>query len=122
MAGTRHPAAVLLPWTCDRSPLAVGLRPSTRAKYRYLLDKHIIPALGDVDMVALQPTDVRSWWARLAAEIPSTAAGAYRLLAVICNTAVADQVILRSPCRVKGGGSEKSSERPTATRHRRARP
>lgn len=91
------------------------LRPSTRAKYRYLLDKHIIPTLGDVDLAALQPTDVRSWWARLAAEIPSTAAGAYRLLAAICNTAIADQVILRSPCRVKGGGSEKSSERPTAS-------
>jgi integrase len=92
------------------------LRSSTRAKYRYLLDKHIIPStLGNVDMAALQPTDVRSWWARLAADIPSTAAGAYRLLATICNTAVADQVILRSPCRVKGGGSEKSSERPTAS-------
>ena len=45
----------------------------------------------------------------------STAAGAYRLLATICNTAVADQVILRSPCRVKGGGNEKSPERPTAS-------
>jgi integrase len=66
-------------------------------------------------MVALQPADVRGWWARLAADIPSTAAGAYRLLAAICNTAAADQVILRSPCRVKGGGSEKSSERPTAS-------
>lgn len=91
------------------------LRPSTRAKYRYLLDKHIVPTLGDVDIVALQPTDVRSWRAKLAKEIPSTAAGAYRLLATICNTAVTDQVILRSPCRVKGGGSEKSPERPTAS-------
>lgn len=91
------------------------LRPSTQAKYRYLLRRHIVPVLGDVDMVALQPSEVRSWWATLAAHKPPTAAGAYRLLAAICNTAVADQVIPRSPCRVKGGGSEKSAERPTAS-------
>ncbi len=91
------------------------IRASTRAKYRYLLDQHIVPALGGMAMAALQPADVRGWWAKLSAEVPSTAAGAYRLLATICNTAVADQVILRSPCRVKGAGSEKSPERPTAT-------
>jgi integrase len=91
------------------------IRASTRAKYRYLLDQHILPALGDIDMAALQPTDVRGWWARLSSELPSTAAGAYRLLATICNTAVTDQVIMRSPCRVRGGGREKSPERPTAS-------
>ena len=46
---------------------------------------------------------------------PATAAGAYRLLSAICRTAVEDEVIVRSPCRVKGGGAEKASERPTAT-------
>lgn len=91
------------------------LRPSTRSKYVYLLEKHIVPELGDTDMANLQPTDVRSWWAKLAADTPATAAGAYRLLSTICNTAVADQVILRSPCRVKGGGTERPAERPTAT-------
>jgi integrase len=36
-------------------------------------------------------------------------------LATVCNTAVADQVILRSPCRVRAGGSEKAPQRPTAS-------
>jgi integrase len=90
------------------------LRPSTRAKYRYLLGRHIFPGLGHVNMASIQPTDVRAWWAKLARDKPTTAAGAHRLLATICNTAVSDQLIPRSPCRVKGAGSEKSAERPVA--------
>jgi integrase len=91
------------------------LRPSTRAKYRYLLDRHILPSLGQVQMAALQPADVRAWWAKLAADKPTTAAGAYRLLATICNTAVSDELVPRSPCRVKGAGAERSPERPAAS-------
>lgn len=90
------------------------LRPSTKAKYRDLLDRHILPDLGDARMSALQPSAVRGWWAALHEEKPSTAAGAYRLLSTICRTAVADQVIVRTPCTVKGGGVEKAAERPTA--------
>ena len=44
----------------------------------------------------------------------ATAAGTYRLLATICNVAVADEVIAKSPCRVRGGSDEASRERPTA--------
>ena len=66
-------------------------------------------------MPALQPSTVRGWWGKLSAQVPATAAGAYRLLATICNTAVADQVIVRSPCVIKGGGTERSPERPTAS-------
>jgi hypothetical protein len=46
---------------------------------------------------------------------PSTAANAYRLLGAICRTAVDDDVIGRSPCRVKGAASETATERPTIT-------
>lgn len=91
------------------------LRPSTRAKYRHLLDQHLLPAFGQTAMAALQPSSVRGWWGKLSAHAPATAAGAYRLLATICNTAVADQVIVRSPCVIKGGGREQSPERPTAS-------
>ena len=90
------------------------LRPSTAAKYRDLLDRHILPSLGDSLMSSLQPSAVRAWWAALHADKPATAAGAYRLLSTICRTAVADQVIVRTPCTVKGGGVEKAAERPTA--------
>ena len=81
------------------------LRPSTRAKYRYLLDRHVLPGRGYVEIADLQPTDVRAWWAKLAGDKPTTAVGTYRLLATICNTGVKEELLPRSPCRVKGAGS-----------------
>lgn len=91
------------------------LRPSTVAKYRGLLDLHILLPLGDVTMANLKSARVRGWNATLAQKHPSTAAGAYRLLSAICNTAVSDEVIARSPCRVAGASEEHAPERPTAT-------
>ncbi len=44
-----------------------------------------------------------------------TAAGAYRLLATIYNSAIREDLIVRSPCRVEGAGREQAVERPTAT-------
>lgn len=98
-------------WLAGRS----DLRPTTRSKYTYLLDRHILPALGHVTLSGLTPTRVRAWYQALAQTHPPTAAGAYRLLATICNTAVNDEVIMRSPCKVKGAGVEKAKERPVAT-------
>lgn len=62
-----------------------------------------------------QPSVVRAWWATFGASAPATAAGAYRLLSTICNSAVTDQVIARSPCIIKGTGRERSPEKPTAS-------
>lgn len=89
-----------------------GLRPRTVELYRRLLDKQILPTLGSTMIADLLPSAVRSWHASLAAKHPSTAAKAYRLLTTIMNTAVADELILRSPCRVKGAGVERPNERP----------
>jgi len=46
---------------------------------------------------------------------PVTVAKAYRLLRTICETAVADELIARNPCSVKGASVEHSPERPIAT-------
>ena len=91
------------------------LRRTTIAKYRGLLNRHIIPELGSVPIGRLTASDVRLWHAILHRRHPSTAAGAYRLLATICRTASEDELIPRSPCRVKGAASEHAAERPTAT-------
>lgn len=91
------------------------LRPSTIAKYRGLLELHILPQLGTDTMANLKSAKVRRWNATLSQRHPSTAAGAYRLLSAICNTAIADDVIARSPCRVVGASEEHAPERPTAT-------
>lgn len=87
----------------------------TADKYEGLLNLHILPDLGDRPMNTINPSTVRSWNADLARRIPPTAAGAYRLLSMMMRAAVADEIISRNPCQVKGASVEKSPERPMAT-------
>jgi integrase len=98
-------------WIARRPELSVR----TIELYRYLLDRHILPELGQTTLAALSPSRVRGWHAGLAQEHPSTAAKAYRLLSTIMRTAVVDGLILSSPCKVAGGGAERATERPIAT-------
>jgi integrase len=91
------------------------IRPTTEAKYRGLLDRHLLPTFGDIQLSKVQLAAVRAWYEDLAAKHVSTAAGAYRLLATIFNRAVRDEILLRSPCQVEGASRERASERPTAT-------
>lgn len=98
-------------WLARRPELAVR----TVELYRYLLDRHIVPALGALSLAALAPSRIRGWHAELAQAHPSTAAKAYRLLAGILRTAVTDGLLLSSPCKVVGGGTERAAERPIAT-------
>jgi integrase len=57
---------------------------------------------------------VRRWRKKLldSGISPITTAKAYRFLRAVMNTAVDDGLIKRSPCRIKGAGSEDSPERP----------
>jgi len=92
-----------------------GLRPKTIQLYRYLLRRHIAPGFKTVGTIT--DADVRRWRADLIAGgvSPVTAAKAYRLLKAILATAVEDGLIRRNPCRLKGGGTEHSPERPLLT-------
>jgi integrase len=83
------------------------LKPRTRADYRKLLDLAILPALGDVPLERLSPTSVRAWYASLDPTKPTWRAHAYSLLRTICATAVTDDLMETSPCRVRGAGSTK---------------
>jgi integrase len=60
---------------------------------------------------------VRRWRAdKLASGTgPTTVAKAYALLRAIMGTAVADQMIRRNPCTIKGASTVHTPERPTAT-------
>jgi len=98
-------------WLDQRHDLAER----TQELYRWLLDRHILPALGSLPLGELSSSKVRSWNAKLAAEHPTTAAKAYRLLSSILRTAVADGRLGRNPCQVKGAATEKAPERPVAT-------
>lgn len=92
-----------------------GLATRTQELYDYLLNRYIVPELGDLSLIALSPSKVRLWNSALAKDHPSTAAKAYRLLSTIMKTAVVDGVIASSPCRVVGASTEHAEERPLAT-------
>ena len=87
------------------------LSPSTRKLYRIILDTHILPAFEDTALTAITPAAVREWHAGLRTETgPTQRARAYSLLRTILGTAVLDDVIPVSPCRVRGaGGSVKTA-------------
>lgn len=94
------------------------LRPRTVELYEGQLRLHILPALGELVLTRITPTKVRDWHAgMLRAGRPgqSTAAKCYRLLHAILNTAVADELLFRNPCRIKGASQEKPAERPIAS-------
>jgi integrase len=89
----------------------------TRDLYRYLLDSHLLPTFGADNLDEITPPRVRAWRTeRLRTTGAKTAtAKAYRLLKAIMETAVDDELIRRNPCRIKGAGKEKASERRIAT-------
>jgi len=98
-------------WLAHRSDLAIR----TRELYQYLLSNHILPSLGQVTLAGLAPSKVRGWHAELAARHSSTASKSYRLLSTIMRTAVTDDLIITSPCKVSGASTEHAAERPMAS-------
>lgn len=91
------------------------LSPRTHDLYRYVLDRYVLPAFGQSSLANLTPSKIRSWNSRIAKTHQATAAKAYRLLSTIMRTAVLDGLIVSTPCKVKGAGSERAPERPVAT-------
>ena len=100
-----------LQWIDGRHNLAE----KTDELYRWLLDDHILPTLGSRALSELASEEIRGWHSKLSRKRHSTAAKAYRLLSTILKTAVADDLIARNPCQVKGASVEKAPERPVAT-------
>ncbi|MCW3813744.1 tyrosine-type recombinase/integrase [Micromonospora sp. DR5-3] len=95
-----------------------NLRPRTIHLYGWLLDKHIVPHLGGVELGRLDTPMIREWRARLLGNgvSESMAAKAYRLLRAVLMTAVKeDEILNRNPCRIPGADQEKPAERPVLT-------
>lgn len=84
------------------------LTPRTRMLYRGILDSAILPDLGATPLERLFPMSVRAWFDSLDKTKPTARAHAYSLLRAILATAVADDLISNNPCRVRGGGSNKT--------------
>jgi integrase len=84
------------PWLADRQ-----LKPRTRVGYRSLLDRRILPQLGDRPLVSLTPADIRGWHAQQGDHTPTARAEAYGLLRTILTGAVEDGLILSNPCHIE---------------------
>ncbi len=97
-------------WVKQRQHLA----DRTRELYSSLLRLHIAPYLGRVLVRDLNPMMVRKWRQDLVTKGvgESTQAKAYSLLRAVMSTAVDDDLIQKNPCRIKGGGVERTPERP----------
>ena len=69
--------------------------------------------IGQYELARITPSVVRDWYANVTLTAGrDQAAKSYRLLRAILNTAVDDELIVRNPCRIRGGGSERADERP----------
>ncbi len=87
------------------------LTPRTRAEYRKLLDRHLLPTFGELYLEDITPAMVRQWHAGLGEVTgPTRRAHAYGLLRTILNTAVADDAIATNPCRVRGAGTSRRAK------------
>jgi integrase len=87
------------------------LRPRTRAHYRQLLDRQILPELGLRRVDAITPTIVRQWHTGLGPNKPTLRAHAYGLLRTILGTALAVQQITSNPCVLRAAGTAKTAHR-----------
>lgn len=89
-------------WLTDRD-----LRPRTRALYRSLLDRLILPTFGSLTLRAITPTLVRQWHGAVGSGQPTQRAHAYGLLRAILSTAVTDGELPANPCHIRGAGTSR---------------
>jgi len=107
---------VLADYAASWLPARADLKIRTRELYRWLLDKYVLPQLGHLTLEEVTPTVVRAWHATLSRDFsPTPTRQAYALLRAMLNTAVADELLTRNPCTVRGAGVARSAERSVAT-------
>lgn len=80
------------------------LRPTTRASYRTALDRHLVPTFGDTPVDEISIVMVRAWFGSYGTRTPTARAHAYQVLAAIMAQAESDELITRTPCRIRAGG------------------
>jgi integrase len=99
-------------WLKQRTVKGKPLAPRTLQTYQHSLDAHILPKLGKHKLSAITPAVVRAWHSETLPAGPTAARQAYALLRAIFNTAVADDIVARNPCRIVGAGQPNTTERP----------
>jgi hypothetical protein len=115
--GTQQTAAVEVDHRGQVQLRATAVRAARDLKIRTrLLNKYVLSQLGELPLDKITPTVVRGWHATLLRDgSPSPARQSQALLRGILNSAVADELIMRNPCLVRGAGVARSGERGVAT-------
>jgi integrase len=85
---------------------ARDLRPRSKVLYESLLRVHLLPTFGNQQLTAITAADVKRWHSALSTG-PTARANAYGLLRTIMADAADEEVIARSPVRIKGAGSKR---------------
>lgn len=81
------------------------LKPRTRADYKQVLDRFLIPAFGTTPVAKLTREAVRSWYPTLDPATPTMNARVYGLMRTVMGTAVSDGLIDSNPVHIRGAGS-----------------
>jgi len=110
--GERHFGEYADAWVAHRLVKGRPLTPATAQGYRALLRRHLHPTFGATRIRQITPERIRLWHAETTEFSRDQAAKGYRLLRAILNTAVADGLIGRNPCTIRGAGIEQARERP----------
>jgi hypothetical protein len=104
-------------WAARWETTTVNLRANTRATYRNLLHRYLLPTFGPMRLADLDAMAVRAWLAKLQRDGvgASTRAKSYRLLSRILGTAIESGYLTRNPCNIRGAAAEPAPEMRFAT-------
>jgi integrase len=94
-------------WLATRQINGRPLKGRTRAHYRQILDRELLPVFGDRPLTVVTPADIAAWYADTLTDRPTMRAHTYSLLKTIFASAVADELLDANPCRIRGAGSAK---------------
>lgn len=104
-------------WLAHRRVKGQPLADRTRDHYQDLLDRFILPTLGNLALRDITPEYVSHWYDTAAADRPTYQAHAYSLLRAIMRTAadpaknIGRPLIPFNPCGISGGGSSGAKRR-----------
>ena len=75
----------------------VQLKATTQARYRSILDVHVIPRWGEAELAKVRHSDVQKWVADLSSErSPATVRKIHRVLSQVLGSAVKDGRLVRN--------------------------
>jgi hypothetical protein len=84
-------------WAEHWLDVQVQLKPTTRARYRSILDVHVLPRWGTIELSRVRHADVQKWVAELSTQrAAATVRKVHRVLSQVLGTAVKDGRLARN--------------------------